>query len=95
MSKAQNHKNIGLLPKPCHVCTLWKALAEYYRMGTNVPGFQSLFNFFQMILFSPNRLPATQWLTINLKDFYWTYDTFDNNFVIKYDFTKYLKESCW
>ena len=25
----------------------------------------------------------------------WIYDTFDNNFEIKNDFTKYLKESCW
>ena len=25
----------------------------------------------------------------------WIFDTFDNNFGIKDDFIKYLKESCW
>ena len=29
------------LPKPCHVGTHWKALAEYSQVSTHLPGFQS------------------------------------------------------
>ena len=43
LSKVQDHKNLCILTKPCHIGIYWKALVEYYQMSTNVPGFQSYF----------------------------------------------------
>ena len=39
MSEIRYHKYISKLPKPCYVATHLKALAEYYQMNTNMPGF--------------------------------------------------------
>ena len=39
------------LSEPCHVGIHWKALAEYYQMSTNVPGFQSFSSVFGIISF--------------------------------------------
>ena len=38
----------------CHVGINWIALIEYSQMSTNVPGFQSLFRIFCIILYWPN-----------------------------------------
>ena len=40
--------------KPCHVGIHWIALAEYSKMSTQVPGFQSFFRLFCIILNWPN-----------------------------------------
>ena len=42
LSKAQKHRKFWKTFKPCHVGMHWKALDEYYLMGTHVPGFQWL-----------------------------------------------------
>ena len=33
-------------------------------------------------------------LTVPLESFFWTLDTYDDNFGIKNNFTKYLKDTC-
>ena len=45
-SKAQERKDFYKLPKPCHVGTHWKALAECSQMSTNLSGFRSFFRIF-------------------------------------------------
>ena len=66
LSKVWYHKHISLLPKPCHVGIHLKALAEYYQLNTNVPGFQLFLNFFQIILFCPDQPPAAQGLILSI-----------------------------
>ena len=44
--KAQGLKHFEKLYKPCHVGIHWTALAEYYHMSSNMPGFQSFFRYF-------------------------------------------------
>ena len=39
------------LSKPCHVGIHLKALAEYYHMNTNMPGFLSFIGVFAMFYF--------------------------------------------
>ena len=58
-SKAQGHKDFWKPSKPCLVGIHWKALAEYSQMSTHVPGFQSFFQVFSIILYWLN-LPPNQ-----------------------------------
>ena len=50
MSKAQHTNNFCDPCKPCHVGIHWKALTVYHQMSTNVPGFQSFYTLFFIIL---------------------------------------------
>ena len=43
----------------------------------------------------PCAIPAAEGLRVTLEIVFCIYETFHNNFEIKNDFTKYLKESCW
>ena len=53
-SKAKGCKDFGKPSKTCHVGIHWKALTEYSQMSTNIPGFQSFFQFFASFLYWPN-----------------------------------------
>ena len=50
-SKAQGRKDLWKLFKPCQIGIHWKALAEFSKMPTHVPGFQSFFSVFFASLF--------------------------------------------
>ena len=50
-SKAQEHRKFWKSLNPCHVGLHWKALAEYSKMSTHLPGFQSFSSFFRIILY--------------------------------------------
>ena len=43
---AEKCKKFWKPSKPCHVGIHLKALAEYYQMGTHMPGLLSFFSFF-------------------------------------------------
>ena len=53
-SKAQGCKDFWKTSKPCQVGIHWKALAEYSQMSTHLPGFQSFFRDFCIILYWTN-----------------------------------------
>ena len=47
------------------------------------------------VLYSAGKVLTHECLKILLEIVVWTYDSFDYNFGLENDFTKYMKESCW
>ena len=58
-SKAQGRKDFWKPSKHCYVGIHWIALTEYSQMSTNMPGFQSLFSFLEIILYGPNLIATS------------------------------------
>ena len=48
-AKAQERKKSS---KPCHIGIHWKAVVEYYQIGTHIPGFRSFSAFFASFCFN-------------------------------------------
>ena len=63
--KDQGWKGFWKPSEPCHVGIHWIALAEPSQMSTHMPGFQSFFRFFRIILYWPNKSPAAYGFSIN------------------------------
>ena len=53
-SKVQGRNDFRKSFEPCHAGIHWIALTEYSQMSTNLPGFQSFFQVFCIILLLPN-----------------------------------------
>ena len=66
LAKAQGHKDfVEKTSKPCHVGIHRIALAEYSQMSTCVPGVQSYFKVFCIILFFVLAKLATSSIRVN------------------------------
>ena len=88
-SKAQGRKDFWKPSKPCHVGIHWIALAEYSQMSTHVPGFQSFFIFFCIILYWPNSL----WIKASFWGHYQKYDRSETMLVKQ--ISRHEPSCCW
>ena len=61
-------------------------------MSTHLQGFQSFLVFLQHFVLAKL---VTSSIRVPPSIVVWIYYTFENNFGIDNDFTKYLRESCW